>query len=62
MVKRKVCSSCRLFVDGAQCPSCKSTKFTTNWQGRLYISDPKKSFIASQIGIKVKGEYAVKCR
>lgn len=37
-------------------------EFTGTWQGRLYILDPKKSMIASRIGITKKGEYAIKVR
>jgi len=36
--------------------------FTTSWQGRIYISDPEKSFIAKQINIHEKGEYAIKVK
>jgi RNA polymerase subunit RPABC4/transcription elongation factor Spt4 len=32
------------------------------WQGRLNILDANKSMIAQKIGIKVKGEYAIKVR
>lgn len=62
MAKKKCCKSCKLFVDGGECPSCKSKKFSTNWQGRIFIADAAKSFIASKIGVSVKGEYALKCR
>jgi len=62
MAKRKVCKTCRLFVEGGECPICKTSKFTTNWQGRVYIYDPKKSVIADKIAVDVKGEYALKCR
>lgn len=59
---RKVCKRCKIFVDGEECPLCKGTGFSTNWQGRIYIADPNKSFIAKQIGITAKGEYAIKVR
>ena len=62
MVKRKVCKKCKMFVDGNECPNCKSNQFSTNWQGRITITDPEKSEIAKKIGIKVKGEYAIKVR
>lgn len=62
MSKRKVCRRCKLFVEEDQCPNCKGTSFTNNWQGRLFVSDPNKSFIAQQIGIKVAGEYAIKVK
>ena len=60
MVKRKACKKCKMFVDGDKCPQCGSTDFTNSWQGRLYINDAANSMIAEKIGIKVKGEYAIK--
>ncbi len=62
MVKKKVCKRCKMFVEGNECPICKTSNFTTNWQGRIYIIDPKKSFVGKQIGVDVKGEFALKCR
>ena len=62
MAKRKVCKTCKMFVDGPECPVCKTSKFSTNWQGRIYINDLKKSAIADRIAAEVKGEYALKCR
>ncbi|MFC1741712.1 transcription elongation factor subunit Spt4 [Nanoarchaeota archaeon] len=62
MAKKKCCKRCKLFVDGPECPNCKDNKFSTNWQGRIFITDPKRSTIAGKIGIEVKGEYALKCR
>ena len=62
MVKKKVCKKCKIFVDGSECPLCKSNQFSTNWQGRLNIIDANKSFIAKKIDIKSKGEYAIKVK
>ena len=62
MAKKKSCKKCRLFVDGDECPSCHSANFTTSWQGRLYVTDVNGSEIAQKLGIKLKGEYAVKVR
>jgi len=62
MAKRKVCSTCKLFVEGDSCPSCKNNKFTNNWQGRIFILNPEQSIVAQKMGIKVKGEYAIKVR
>ena len=49
-------------VEGNECPVCKTNQFSTSWQGRLYVIDTKKSLIAEKIGIKSKGEYAIKVR
>ena len=62
MAKKKVCKKCKRFVEGPECPVCKYNKFSTNWQGRIYVQDPAKSLIADKIGVEVKGEYALKCR
>ncbi len=59
---KKVCKSCKLFVEGGECPLCKSNKLSTNWQGRLIIIDANKSLIAQNMQIKMKGEYAIKVR
>jgi len=61
-MKRKVCKSCKLFVEGDVCPVCKGNDFSNNWQGRIDIVDSNKSEIAKKIGITVKGEYALKVR
>ena len=62
MAKKKVCKSCKIFVDGEECPVCKSTNLSLNWQGRLYIVDPDKSIVAQKVGLKKKGEYAIKVK
>ena len=61
-MKKKVCKRCRIFVDGGECPLCKGTTFSTNWQGRITFLDINKSMIAKKIGTEVKGEYAIKAR
>ena len=62
MAKRKVCMGCKLFVEEDTCPNCNGNQFTQNWQGRIYINNPEKSTIAQKLGIKMKGEYAIKVR
>ena len=61
-MKKKVCKKCKMFVEGSECPVCKSSQFSTSWQGRLNIIDAGKSIIAEKINIKSKGEYAIKVR
>jgi len=60
MAKKKCCKTCKIFFDGNECPLCKKNQSTTNWKGRLYVLDAKKSMISEKIGIKEKGEYAIK--
>ena len=57
---KKVCKKCKLFVEGSNCPICKSNQFTDSWKGKLIIIDPEKSEIAKKLDITVKGEYAIK--
>ncbi len=59
---KKVCKSCRLFVEGAECPICKGSQFTDSWKGRIYITDTEHSELAKKMGVKMKGEYAIKIR
>ena len=61
-MKKKVCKRCKMFIEGPECPACKTSQFSNNWQGRLNIIDASKSLIAEKIGIKAKGEYAIKVR
>ena len=61
-MKKKVCKKCKYFVEGDECPVCKSNQFSTNWQGRIFIVDANKSQIAQKVGIAVAGEYAIKAR
>jgi DNA-directed RNA polymerase subunit E" len=61
-MSKKACKKCKVFVIGGECPICKGNQFSTNWQGRIAILDPKKSDIAQKIGITEKGEYAIKIR
>lgn len=62
MAKKKVCKTCKIFVEGSECPICKNSLFSTNWQGRIAITDVKKSEIGKKIGIEKEGEYAIKAR
>lgn len=59
---RKVCKSCKVFVEGVECPLCKGNQFSLTWQGRINIIDANKSEIAKKIDAKSKGEYALKVR
>ena len=61
-MKKKACKKCKMFVEGNQCPVCKTDVFSQSWQGRLQILDANKSTIANKVGIQAKGEYAIKAR
>ena len=60
MTKKKACRQCKLFVEGDECPVCKTTQFVTNWKGRLAVLDELRSDLGKKVGIKIKGEYAIK--
>jgi DNA-directed RNA polymerase subunit E" len=62
MTRKKVCKSCKRFYEGSECPLCKGNQIGSSWQGRINVLDANKSEIAKKIGIKVKGEYAIKVR
>ena len=59
---KKACKTCKIFVEGDECPLCHGSTFVTNWKGRVNVLDANKSEIAQKMGIKVKGEYAIKTR
>ncbi len=59
---KKVCRKCKIFVNGSECPLCKGTSFSENWKGRIAVLDAERSEIAKKIGIKSKGEYAIKVK
>lgn len=61
-MKRKVCRRCKIFVDEELCPVCRKDSFSTNWQGRIFIVDHEKSYIAHELDIQMDGEYAIKVR
>lgn len=62
MVKKKVCKTCNIFVEGDVCPLCKKSTFSSNWTGRINVIDASKSQIADKMGLKVKGEYVIKVK
>ncbi len=63
MVKKKACKYCRIFVlKGNECPLCKRSELTTSWKGRAIIFNVEQSEVAKKMGIKDKGEYAIKIR
>jgi len=61
-MSRKVCKNCKIFVDGDKCPLCHHSNFSDSWKGRISIIDAEKSQIAKKVGMKAKGEYAIKVR
>ncbi|MFP4116505.1 MAG: transcription elongation factor subunit Spt4 [Candidatus Aenigmatarchaeota archaeon] len=62
MAKReKACKECRRLIQGSECPACKTSDLTKNWEGMAIIIDPE-SELAQTIGIETPGKYAIKMR
>ena len=59
---RKVCKTCRIFVEGPTCPLCKGNQFSESWKGRIFVNNSEKSEVAQKVEIKAKGEYAIKVK
>ncbi|MBS3064011.1 MAG: DNA-directed RNA polymerase, subunit E'' [DPANN group archaeon] len=59
MVK-KACKTCGALVMKDICPTCHDSKLTENWKGRVIVIEPENSDIAKKMGIKKKGEYAIR--
>ena len=63
MVKEKACKVCgKIYEAGDKCPNCESKENTDTFKGRIQVLNPEKSEIAKNIGIKSKGEFAIKTR
>ena len=62
MAKKKVCKICKMFVEEDTCTNCGASSFSNNWQGRFYVSEVARSMIAEKLGVKTKGEYAIKVK
>lgn len=62
MAQDKVCRTCRIVVKGDTCPLCSGKDFTTTWAGTAIIYDPASSQIAKEMGVEVKGEFALRVR
>lgn len=62
MAKQKACKVCNAIYEGEKCPKCGSNESTDTVKGRMYVLDPEKSEVAQKIGIKGKGEFAIKTK
>ncbi len=63
MAKTKACKICRTIVEhGDKCPKCGSKEVTEGYKGRIVVLDPEKSEVALKLGIKEKGNFAIKTR
>ena len=63
MAKQKACKICKTIYEGREkCPKCDSKEYTETIKGRIVVLDPEKSEIAPKLGLKDKGEFAIKTR
>ena len=60
MAKEKACRICRRIYEGDKCPNCGSKEFSDSFKGRIEVTNPEKSEVAQKIGIKSKGNFAIK--
>ncbi|WXG42871.1 MAG: transcription elongation factor subunit Spt4 [Promethearchaeati archaeon SRVP18_Atabeyarchaeia-1] len=64
-MRGKACRNCNLIVSGTakrSCENCKSSDFSTDYQGLVIIIDPERSMIAKKLDVTRKGWYAIKVR
>lgn len=61
MGKLKACKECNYLTEENECPLCGS-EVAREWQGYLVIVDYEHSEIASKMGIKANGKFALKVR
>jgi DNA-directed RNA polymerase subunit E" len=63
MAKIKACKICKTIVEeGEKCPNCGSKELTEGFKGRIVVLDPEKSELAQKVGLKEKGNFAIKTR
>jgi len=60
MAKEKACRICRRIYEGDKCPNCGSKESSDSFKGRIIISNPEKSEVGQKLGIKEKGNFAIK--
>lgn len=62
MSRKKANKDTKMLIDGDVDPETGSRDLSTNWQGKVIVLDSEKSVIAQKMGLKKKGEYAIKVR
>lgn len=62
-MNEKACRNCRLLVEGQICPLCNTADYLTKtWEGQIVIINPDGSEVATAIGAKTPGKYALKIK
>ena len=62
MSRKKACKNCKRVYEGNNCPNCSSNETVSDFKGRVIIFNSEESEIAKNLGVKQKGEYAIKVR
>jgi DNA-directed RNA polymerase subunit E" len=63
MAKPKACKLCKTIVEeGEKCSNCESKELTEGFKGRIVVLNPEKSELAQKVGLKEKGNFAIKTR
>ena len=62
MKGKRVCKTCKIFVEESKCSFCGNNQFVTSWKGRVIVLNPEQSEIAKKLNVKKKGTYAIKTR
>lgn len=60
MASEKACRKCKAIYSGGKCPKCGYEEGSDSFKGKVVILDAEQSEIAGHLGIKDKGEYAIK--
>lgn len=59
---QKACKVCRTIMDGSTCPACGSKETVESFKGKVSVLNPEQSEIASKLGLKNKGVFAIRLR
>lgn len=59
---QKACKNCRTVYEGSSCPICSSKESVESFKGKISVIDPEHSELASKIGLKEKGVFAIRLR
>jgi DNA-directed RNA polymerase subunit E" len=60
MASEKACKKCRAIYTGPKCPKCGYEESSDSFKGKVVILKEEESEIGEKLGIKDKGDYAIK--
>ncbi len=56
----KACRVCKHITSKEQCPVCGSKELSSDWKGKIVISDFERSKLSERLKIKANGQYAIR--